>query len=154
MRHVILALAVAATTASFAVVPAIASDKTDALATVAKWTSDFNKGDSKAFLAACAPDAVIIDEFAPFIWQGANACSVWATANDAENKRLGSTGGVLTTGKPLHVTVTGDHAYVVLPAKFADTENGKPVTQSATWTVTLHKTGTAWSISGSSWGQR
>jgi len=154
MRNLISALAVAATTASLAAAPAIASDKSDALATVTKWTSDFNKGDTKAFLAACAPNAVIMDAFAPFVWQGPNACSTWSDANDAENKRLEATGGVLTTGKPLHVRVTGDHAFIVLPAKFADTEKGKPVTQSATWTVTLQKVGTAWSITGSSWGLR
>ena len=75
-------------------------------------------------------------------------------ANEANNKALGAKGGVLTAGKPHHVYIAGDRAYVTLPGRFADTEKGKAVTQTATWTLTLQKVASGWVFTGSSWGQR
>jgi ketosteroid isomerase-like protein len=129
-------------------------EKLEVLTAVNKWTADFNKGDTKAFLAACAPDAVIVDEFAPFVWQGTSACSNWMSANDAQNKSLEATGGVLTLGKTYEVLIGGDRAYAAFAAKFVDTEKGKRVTQTATWTLTLQKSGSAWLIASSSWGEQ
>ena len=34
-----------------------------------------NKGDTKTALAACAAQAAILDEFPPYAWLGATACS-------------------------------------------------------------------------------
>lgn len=46
--------------------PASASDASDVDAVIQKWVSDFNKGDTTAAIAACAPDAVVIDGFPPY----------------------------------------------------------------------------------------
>ena len=129
------------------------SDKADVVSAVKKWTADFNKSDTKAFLAACAPNAVIIDEFPPYVWQGASACSDWMAANDAQNKATQATGGVVTLGKPMHIEVMGDRAYAVFGVKFADTEKGKPVTQMATWTLTLQKAASGWVFTSSAWAE-
>jgi hypothetical protein len=153
MRTTIMALAIAATVAPLVGTPALASDKADVLASVKKLADSQNKGDMKAFTASCAPQAVIVDEFEPFVWQGATACSDWWNANDANNKQIGSTNGVLTYGKPWHVTVTGDRAHVVLPAKFTDKEKEKRVVESAVWTVTLQKGAAGWNMTESTWAQ-
>jgi hypothetical protein len=153
MRTMAMALAVAATVAPLVGTPALASDRTDVLASVKHLADSQNKGDMKAFQAACAPQAIIVDEFAPFVWQGATACSDWWNANDANNKLIVSTDGILTYGKPWHLTVTGDRAHIVLPAKFTDKEKGKSVVESAVWTVTLQKGATGWSMVESTWAQ-
>jgi ketosteroid isomerase-like protein len=129
-------------------------EKLEVLTAVKKWTADFNKGDTKAFLAACAPNAVIVDNFSPFVWQGASACSDWQNANEANDKSLQSTGGVVTLGKTYEVLIAGDRAYAVFAAKFADSEKGKPVTQTSTWTLTLQKSAGAWLFTSSTWGQQ
>lgn len=127
------------------------SDKSDAVAAVKHWAESYNKGDTKAFLAACSSQAVIIDSLPPHVWQGAGACSEWLSALQASDKQMGATDGMVTVEKPLHVDVTGDRAYVVVRAKFNDKEKGKPVEQSATWTVILQKSGSTWNIAGSAW---
>lgn len=131
-----------------------ASDKADVMAAVKKWAADYSRNDTKAVTAACSAQAVIIDDFAPYVWQGANACSDWLAADNANNKQIGSTEGKIALGAPTHVSVTGDHAYVVLPVKYSDIENGKKKAQPAMWTLTLQQAGEAWSIAGSAWADR
>jgi ketosteroid isomerase-like protein len=41
---------------------ASASEKTDVMAVMHRWVDTFNKGDVKSSLAACADQAVVIDE--------------------------------------------------------------------------------------------
>jgi hypothetical protein len=153
MRALIFALAAAAIATPLAATRAVASDTSDVLAVVKQLADSQNKNDMKAFVAACAPQAVIVDEFAPFVWQGATACSDWWNANDANNKQIDSANGMLAYGKPVHLTVTGDRAYVVLPAKFTDTEMKKKVVEHAVWTVTLQRGAAGWSMTGSTWAQ-
>lgn len=152
MRTLMLALIAATSAAPLLATSATASDTTDVMAAVNQSKDAFNKGDSKAFLATCAPQAVVVDEFAPYVWSGATACSDWWSANAANDKKLGSTNGVLTISKPWHVTVDGDRAYVVVPAKYTDMQNGKKTVDSAVWTVTLQKT-SGWLVTGSAWAQ-
>jgi hypothetical protein len=63
-----LFLAAACALCVLAAVPAAASDASDIAATVKKWVSDFNKGDMKSFLAACAPNVSVVDGFPPYAW--------------------------------------------------------------------------------------
>jgi hypothetical protein len=74
----------------------------------------------------------------PYAWQGATACADWANDFDAFNKKDGITDPIATLGKPRHVDITGDRAYVVVPATYTYKQNGKKVTESgSTLTVAL-----------------
>src|ERR1700730_4808537 len=55
----------------------IASEKADVMAAVHKIVDAFNKGDSHAFLSACAEETSIVDEIPPHEWHGAGGCSKW-----------------------------------------------------------------------------
>src|SRR3954469_10200448 len=114
MRIILFALA-----GLIAATPLAASEATDAMAPVHQFVDGFNKGDAKTALAACAEQASIIDEFPPHEWHGAGACAKWADAYEANAKKEAITDGVVTLGKPTHVDVTGDRAYVVVPAGYA-----------------------------------
>src|SRR5690349_13132159 len=94
---------------------AFASEGAEVMKPVHQFIDGFNKGDAKTALAACADDAYIIDEFAPYEWHGAGACAKWANDYEADAKKNSITDGVVTIGKPKHVDVSGDHAYVVVP---------------------------------------
>jgi ketosteroid isomerase-like protein len=131
--------------------PALASDKTDVVATVKAYNDAFTKGDTAAANALCASPAVVIDDFAPHVWQGATACGDWAAAFAAFAKAGGDTDAVVTIGKSHQLTVTGDRAYAVFSAKFAYKEHGKPVLQSGIWTFTLQKLDAGWRITGWAW---
>lgn len=142
---VVFAIALAGGTAA-------ASDKTDVMVPVHQFTDSLNKGDAKTALAACASPSSIIDEFPPYQWAGATACADWANDFDSYNKKYGITDSIATLGKPRYVDITGDRAYVVLPATYRFKRSGKKVTESgATMTVALQKAADGWRITGWAW---
>lgn len=132
--------------------PAAASDTADVQATIDKWVADFNKGDMKPFLAACAPQAAVIDGFPPYAWQ---SCSGWMNDYAVNNRALEATGGTLAIGPPTYSEVQGDRAYFIFPATFSHAQKGKPVVYKGSWTMTLHRTPAGWRFTGSSsaWGE-
>ena len=129
-----------------------ASEQTEVMAPVQQFVDGFNKGDVKSALATCADKTLIIDEFPPHVWQGAGACSTWANDYDADAKKNGITDGVVTLGKPKHVDITGDVAYVVVPANYAYKKNGKPMKEIGSMlTVALQKGDAGWRITAWAW---
>jgi hypothetical protein len=146
MRTAILVLA-----GVLAATPAFADDKSDVLATAKAYVDDFNKGDTAAASALCTGQAVVIDDFAPHIWQGATACADWAAALEAFAKMQGITDSKVATGKPKALSTTGDRAYAVLPAKYTYKQHGKPVNEPGLWTFSMQKLDAGWRITGWSW---
>ena len=60
----------------------------------------------------------------------------------------------MTLGAPKHVAVTGDRAYVVVPADYAYKQKGKPVKEIASlFTVALQKGAAGWRITAWSWSK-
>jgi ketosteroid isomerase-like protein len=124
------------------------------MATVHQFVDAFNKGDTKAVVAACAPSTSIIDDFAPHVWDGPKACADWTSAYDVDAKKNGITDGIVTMGTPWHVDVTGDRAYAVVPVIYTYEQKGKPVTESGSvFTVALKKIAADWRITGWAWAQ-
>jgi ketosteroid isomerase-like protein len=122
------------------------------MATVQHFLEAFNKGDAKAAGAACADDAVIIDEFAPYEWKGGNGCAKWMDAYAADAAKNRITDPVVSLGTPIHEDVTGDHAYIVLPAVYKFNRDGKPVAENSSWlTLALQKGARGWLIVGWAW---
>jgi len=137
-----------------AVAPVVADDKTDALATVRQFVDAFNKSDLKAAVATCADQASIIDEFPPYEWHGSGACAQWTSDFDADVKKNGITPGAVTLGKPRHVDVTGDRAYVVIPVQYAFKQKGKATSEkSSTLAVALQKGAAGWRIVAWTWAK-
>lgn len=145
----VLAAAIFATTAW---TPARAADS-GVMATVHQFVDGFNKRDLNRAVAACAPSASIIDDFPPHQWEG-SACADWARDLGAASKSAGITNGIVTLGKPWHVNVTGDRAYVVVPATYTYKQHGKPVTESGSVLTAVLKRGSAgWRITAWAWAQ-
>ncbi len=150
MRRAMFALAFAAVL----YLPAVGQDKTAVTKTVQGFVDAFNKGDTKAAGAVCAEQTLIIDEFPPYAWDGAGACTKWMAAYDEDAKKNAITDGVVTLGKPRHVDVTGDRAYVVVPADYAFKQKGKPVKETASsLTIVLRKSAAGWRIIAWSWSK-
>ena len=138
----------------FAAGSARASDKTDVMAAVHQFIDGFNKGDVKAVVAACADPASIVDEFPPYVWQGAKACADWATDFDANSKKEKITDPLVTLGKARHVDVTGDRAYVVLTANYTYKQNGKEMAEpGSSITIALQKVAAVWRMTGWAWSK-
>jgi SnoaL-like domain len=154
VRNLIAAFAVTLVTVPFVASVAAADDKTDIMATVHQFTDGLNKGDTKTALSACAAPSSIIDEFPPHEWQGATACADWANDFEAYNKKSGISDPIAKLGKPKHVDITGDHAYVVIPATYTYKQNGKRVTESGSiMTVALQKSAAGWRMTGWAWAK-
>jgi ketosteroid isomerase-like protein len=150
----LLKLSFALATAFFATLAVAATDKSDVMTTVQKFVDSFNKGDVKALSVTCADQASIIDEFPPHQWHGAGACAKWSDAYDAWAKKNGITDGVVTLSAPLHVDVTGDYAYVVVPADYKYKQNGKPVQEiGSALIIALHKDASGWRIAAWAWSK-
>jgi ketosteroid isomerase-like protein len=140
-----LALALAAGSAK---APA-ASGPMDA---VNRFVDAFNRGDIKAAAAICTSQSIVIDDFPPHAWQGGNGCATWGSAFVAFSAKNGDTNAFVALGKPTHVDVTGDGAYLVVPATYTFKEHGKPMKQSGSiFTVALQNGTNGWRITGWAW---
>ena len=59
----------------------------------------------------------ILDGMSPYVWQGPTASDDWYGDVLTEGEHVGGSGYQITLGEPRHVDVTGDNAYVVVPAR-------------------------------------
>lgn len=134
-------------------VPA-ATDSSAVMAPVNQFVDGINKNDTQMTVSACDSYTIIIDDFPPHVWHGATACSDWNTAYHAINQQYKITGTVATLHAPLHVNVTGDRAYVVVPASLTYVMAGKRINETAIWTLALRKSAAGWRITGWAWGKR
>jgi hypothetical protein len=112
----------------------------------------FNNGDVEVMAATCSVPASILDGLAPHVWQGPTACQDWyrdvLTAGDKED----ATGYLVILGEPRHVDITGDRAYVVVPATMTFKVHDRQMTQSvSTFSVALQKLAVGWRITAWAW---
>ena len=96
----------------------------------------FNDGDSDLMAATFAEPGSILDGMAPRVWQGPTAAQDWYSDVLVEAEQHGASEYRVTLGEALHDVVTGDRAYVVVPATMTFNLGGNQVTQSATWRTT------------------
>lgn len=126
----------------------------DPVSAVQQYLEAFNKGDVKAMSAMCADPMSILDGMAPHVWHGTTATKDWYSDVLIEGEHLGAKDYHVTVGKPLHSNVTGDAAYVVVPATMTFNLKGKRITQSgALFTVALRRVGAAWRLASWAWAK-
>lgn len=151
MQKILIAIALVVMTTT----TTVASDKTDVMTLVRQFVVGFNQGDTKTAAGACAEQTSIIDEFPPYEWHGAGGCSQWMNDYDADAKKNGISDGVVTLGRPRHIDVTSDRAYVVVPANYTFKQKGKLVKEiGSLLTIALQKGDAGWRITGWTWSKR
>ncbi len=153
MYRMLMAVSLAAF-AAVATAQTAGAAQTAVVVAIHQFVDGFNKGDMKIMAASCAEQASILDEFPPHEWHGAGACAKWAGDYDADAKKNGITDGVVTIGNPTHVDVTGDRAYVVVPANYSFKMKGKAVGETGSIiTLALQKSAAGWKITGWAWAK-
>ena len=126
----------------------------DPMAAVRKYVDAFNRGDADVMATTFAVPGSILDGMAPHVWEGPTATQDWYRDVLVEGKQHGASDYFITLGKPLHNNVTGDSAYVVVPATMTFKVRGKQVTQSgAVFTVALRKLAEGWRIAAWAWAK-
>ena len=129
-------------------------ETTGPMAAVRQYIESFNKGDVKAMAALCAVPMSILDGMAPHVWHGPTASEDWYRDAMTEGEHLGATDYSVALGEPLHANVTGDSAYVLVPATMKFKLHGQQVTQSgATFTVALRKLDGVWRLAAWAWAK-
>jgi ketosteroid isomerase-like protein len=122
------------------------------LAAVQQYIDGFNKGDIELMAATFAESAAILDGMAPHLWLGPNATRDWYSDVLAEGEHHGASGHFVTIGDAVHDSVTGESAYVVVPAGMTFTLGDKRVTQTgASFTVALRRQTDGWRIAAWAW---
>jgi len=112
----------------------------------------FNDGDSDLMAATFAEPGSILDGMAPHVWQGPTAAQDWYSDVLVEAEQHGASEYRVTLGEPLHDVVTGDSAYVVVPATMTFNLGGNQVTQTgAMFTVALRKMPEGWRNAAWAW---
>ena len=122
------------------------------LEAVGQYIDAFNNGDPEVMAATFDSPGSILDGMAPHLWQGPTATEDWYRDVLAEGELHDASGYFVTLGQPLHENVTGDSAYVVVPATMTFTVDGKKVTQTgAVFTVALRQRTDGWRIAAWAW---
>jgi ketosteroid isomerase-like protein len=122
------------------------------LAAMQQYIDAFNGGDVEGMAATFAESAAILDGMAPHLWQGPAATRDWYRDVLVEGEQHGASDYLVTVGEPVHNDVTGNSAYVVMPATMTFTVKGNQVTQTgAVFTVALRKLSDGWRIAAWAW---
>ncbi len=147
MRNFLIAIAMGMLMST----PVAASDHTDAMAVVHRWTDAFSRRRLATDIAPCTEDAVVIDDLPPHVWQGPGACSNWFRAFEAWASKAGAINAAITLGNIRHLDIDGGFAYLVAPVTLSYVRAGKPVNFRGMITMTLRRQEAAWRISGVAW---
>ncbi len=119
---------------------------------VAQYIDAFNNGDVNAMAATFDAQGSILDGMPPHLWQGPTAAQDWYRDVLVEAEHHGVSGYFVTLDEPLHENITGDSAYVVLPATLKFTIGEQQVTQTgAVFTVALRERSDGWRIAAWAW---
>ena len=126
----------------------------DPLAAVQQYIDAFNKGDQEAMSAAFAVPGSILDGMAPHLWLGPTAAQDWYRDVLVEGEQHGASDYFVTLGEPLHNHITGDSAYVVVPATMKFKVQNQEILQTgAMFTVALRKLAEGWRIAAWAWAK-
>jgi hypothetical protein len=124
----------------------------DALAAVHRYIEAFNDGDMARMASMFDNAGVILDGMAPHVWLGPTAAQDWYSDVLVESAQHGASGYAVVLGEPRHNTITGDRAYLVLPAAMTFRVNGTDVRQEdASFTVALRHLPEGWRIAAWTW---
>lgn len=137
-------------------VPAQAPDP-QLMVPIQTFVDSFNKGDMAGAAATHLADAdlLIIDEVAPFTWHGADAFKTWSAALDSESRKGGITDASVSVKPPIRSDVSGDLAYVVVPAVYTFKQKGAAMRETAQIAVVLKKGRGGWLLHSWAWtGQK
>jgi ketosteroid isomerase-like protein len=123
------------------------------MAPIQKFVDSFNKGDTTSAAAthAAGADLTIVDELAPYIWQGAKAFQAWGAALEADAKKQGITEPMVTLSPATRTEHQGDQAYVIVPVVYTFKRSGAAMREAAQMTFVLKKSASGWLIHAWTW---
>ena len=139
--------------ASLVITQAISSDETEVLSRMQQTINAANRKIDTALASNFMPSVVLVDDLAPYVFQGpaADAILEWRNAYDADSVKNSITDFSMQLLKPRRVEVSGDRAYIVLPAVYSFKQRLRPMQKLGTITATLERLDKKWLIATWSW---
>jgi ketosteroid isomerase-like protein len=150
VRELLIAISIAVSTAT----PVAASDNTDVMEVVHRWTDAFARRSFETGIAPCAEDAVVIDDLQPHVWHAPRACSRWFKAFEVWAAKAAVTDAAITLGEVRHLDIDGGSAYLVAPVTLSYIKAGQPVNFPGIITMILRKGESGWQVSGVAWADQ
>lgn len=121
---------------------------------VQNYIDAFNRGDAEGMAACFADQGSILDGMAPHLWVGPTAASDWYRDVLTEGEHLDAGDYHATIGEPAHNNITGDSAYLVVPAEMTFRLKEQKIRQTgATFTFALSKQAGEWRIAAWAWAK-
>ena len=126
--------------------PAQAGPAEDATAAVTSTLDRFNAGDINTFFQAHQESAIIVDEFAPYVWSGSGSAQRWAGDYTRDAQARGISGGRVDYSAPIQANSDGTSAYIVLPTTYRFVQQGTRMAGRGSMTFVMTRIGTNWKI--------
>lgn len=150
MRHSIagFALALCLTGQALAQAPVPA----DPMAAIAGFTDAVNRNDMAGALTYLGPSPTIVDDLAPYRWQGPGAGGAWMAAMGANAQAKGMTTINMKLGKANRVEVEGTTGYAVVPGVLSyGFKDGHAERADGVLTFAVQRAGGGWRIDALTW---
>jgi hypothetical protein len=107
----------------------------------------FRAGDLVTFKAAWAPQGVdIVDDVPPYLWTGERSLERWIDDTARAIGNLNVADLDIRAKPPLHVEITGDSAYVVLPVTVTYRRAKTSYIQNGTQILVMTRTSDGWKM--------
>jgi ketosteroid isomerase-like protein len=126
---------------------AFAAPVDDAVASVTATLDKLNGGDVDAFVTAHTDGALIVDEFAPFVWTGSGSVQKWLGDYGRDATTRGISAGRIDYGKPIQANGHENSAYIVLPTTYRFMQKGQKMAGAGSMTFVMARSGAGWKIS-------
>jgi hypothetical protein len=139
--------------ASLVTTQALSSDETEVLSRIQQTIDAANRNIDSAPASNFMPSVVLVDDLAPYVFRGpaADAILEWRNAYGVDSEKNSITDFSMKLLKPRRVEVSGDRAYIVLPAVYSFKQRLKPMQKRGTITATLERLDKKWLIATWSW---
>lgn len=120
-------------------------------ATIRKFGDAFNKGDVNAARAQLTAAPAIVDEPSPHLWTGPKSLDRWLADLAKSDSAQGITSGVVAIRPATREEVSGDNAYVIVPATYTYKQKGATLRETAQLTLVMSRQRSGWKIAAWTW---
>jgi uncharacterized protein (TIGR02246 family) len=131
--------------------PASASEETDVLARAQQLVDAWNRNDPATVAGIVTESIEIIDVFPPYYWSGPHALQDWTDGFAADAKANAVAEPSVELLQPTHVDVSGDRAYLVVPAIYHWKKGAEKMQDKGIITSALQKVDQKWRVAAFAW---
>jgi ketosteroid isomerase-like protein len=118
---------------------------------IADFVDAVNKGDQARAIAHFSDDVTIIEDLAPFRWDGPNAGPEWMLAMWENAQRNNVSAIMMKISPPTRIEIEGGAAYAVVPGLLTYEGVESALRSDGLLTFSLKASGEQWLINGLTW---